>query len=275
MTAPTGWAMVINNLLFNLNILTIAVITGLVANKAKAATDNYINSNGEPCPNPATSRRFSPPSSPAAAVIERNHIVILVDQWSDFLIPIIRQLRIAAADPAAATPFRRPVLILTGRPKTQAQPLINAAAAASATNTATSGPLRRLEIIVRQGDPRLAADLDRVCAGRAARVALIAADADRAAPAGPAVRRKLGVAAALLRQLRPAPPRPAAVLALPRPAAAGGWRWLEEDFAVLEDDEFLGRLLGVLARPSQVWWSGGQQGGRGQGREGMELGLGL
>eukprot|EP00291_Cryptomonas_curvata_P020516 CAMPEP_0172159072 /NCGR_PEP_ID=MMETSP1050-20130122/4752_1 /TAXON_ID=233186 /ORGANISM="Cryptomonas curvata, Strain CCAP979/52" /LENGTH=83 /DNA_ID=CAMNT_0012828589 /DNA_START=500 /DNA_END=748 /DNA_ORIENTATION=+ len=81
MTAPTGWAMVINNILFNLNIPTIAVITGLVANKARVATDNYINSN--------------------AAVIERNHIVLLVDQWSDLLPPVLHQLRIAAADPAA------------------------------------------------------------------------------------------------------------------------------------------------------------------------------
>jgi hypothetical protein len=253
MTAPTGWAMVINNLLFNLNILTIAVITGLVANKAKAATDNYINSNGEPRTTPSRHHDDHDTLAPAGAVIERDHIVILVDQWSDFLIPIIRQLRIAAADPAASPPLRRPIRVLTGRPKTQAPPLINAAAnAAAATDDAAAAPLRRLEIIVRQGDPRLAADLDRVCASQAARVALIAADADRAAPAGPAVRRKLGVAAALLRQLRPALPRPAAVLALPRPAAAGAWRSLEGDFAVLEDDEFLGRLLGVLARPSQV-----------------------
>jgi hypothetical protein len=229
MTAPSDISKFINNLLFNLNILTIAIVTGLVANKAKAATDSYLNSNGP--------------------VIESGHIAILVDQWSDAVPPLLRQLRIAAADPRADAALRRPVLLLTGRPKAQAEALIRDAAAG-----ATAGGERRLEVLVRQGDPRLPADAARVCAARAAHVALLAADADRAAPAGPAVRRRVAAQAALLRQLRRgrAPGAPAALLSVPQPAAPGGWGGLRGDFTLVEDEEFVGRLLGVLARPSQA-----------------------
>jgi hypothetical protein len=221
MSAPTSWERLINNVLFNLHILTIALATGIVASSAKTATDNYINSN--------------------SPVLESGHVVLLADQWSDALGPILRELRIAAAAPHAPIALRRPVVVLTGRPKAEARQLIDAAASGGAA------VLRRLEVIVRQGDPRLAVDLCRVRAAHAAHVALLSC----AAPAAPCARRRVCLQAALLRQLRTDRPRPAALLLLP-PLEAGGWQGLAEDFTVLEDAEFVGRLLGVLARPTQV-----------------------
>jgi hypothetical protein len=221
MAASTPLVALINNLLFNLNILTIAVVTGFAASNVKAATDEYLKSN--------------------RPVVESGHVVLLVDQWSDSLPPILRQLRIAAADPHAPAALHRPILVLTGRPKAQAQGLLRDAA------TTPSAGVPRIEVIVRQGDPRYAADVERVCAAAAAHVALLASDADRAVPAGGAVRRKVGVQAALLRQLRRS--RPRALLALP-PLKDGGWQQLGRDFMLMEDENLVGRLLGVLARPA-------------------------
>ena len=68
MTAPNGWAMVVNNILFNLNIPTIAVITGLIANKARVAADNYINSNG-------VNRRASSPRRPPLPAHTRTRVL--------------------------------------------------------------------------------------------------------------------------------------------------------------------------------------------------------
>ena len=221
MTAPSTAAVVVSNILFNLNILTIAVLTGIAANRAKAATDEYLNSN--------------------SPVMVSGHIALLVDGWSDSLPPVLRQLRIAAADQDAPSELRRPVIVLTGRPKPQALALLHAAAAGSAAG------LPPLELIVRQGDPRLAADARRVRAECAAHVALLSADTDRAGAA-----RRTGIQAAALRQLRARASRPLALLELPAAGAGAGgwWRRFGRDFTVLEDDEFVGRLLGVLARPA-------------------------
>ena len=61
MAATIPLVALINNLLFNLNILTIAVVTGFAASNVKAATDEYLNSN--------------------RPVDESGHVVLLVDQW--------------------------------------------------------------------------------------------------------------------------------------------------------------------------------------------------
>jgi hypothetical protein len=124
MSASTHWERAVNNILFNLHIFTIALATGIVASTAKTATDAYLNTN--------------------SAVHERDHVAILVHDWSSSLLPVLRQLRIAAASPNPPPALRRPIVILTARPKAAAQALVEPAAAAAAAG------VRRLQVALRK-----------------------------------------------------------------------------------------------------------------------------
>lgn len=63
MVADTKRERLVNNILFNLNTLTIAVLTGLVAASCKTAFDRVVNGN--------------------YPIVESGHVVVLMDKWCE------------------------------------------------------------------------------------------------------------------------------------------------------------------------------------------------
>ncbi len=89
-----------------------------------------------------------------------------MDQWNDQLVPIVQHMSRMSQLPNAPKVLNRPVVVLSNVAKARVAALIE-------EGLAVAGP-RKLNVLVRQGDPRNAADLTKVCVEQADKVCVCA-----------------------------------------------------------------------------------------------------
>uniref|UniRef100_A0A7S1EJ47 RCK C-terminal domain-containing protein n=2 Tax=Hemiselmis andersenii TaxID=464988 RepID=A0A7S1EJ47_HEMAN len=223
MIAESHRERLVNNILFNLNTLTISVITGLVAATSKTAFDRAVNGNYQ--------------------VLEKGHTVLLMDKWCGQVSPIIQHFDKLATKGDRLDILGHPVVVLSNLPKAKATEIIE-------EGRSTRG--RKVNVLVRQGDPSKAPDLKKVSADKANRVVLLTADHDREhitdGTPSKSLKHKIRTDTALLKSTRKEwvqETRSELTGLIAVPGEGKHWTQYEGDFTVCEDQEFVGRLIAM------------------------------
>eukprot|EP00286_Rhodomonas_abbreviata_P019845 CAMPEP_0181311176 /NCGR_PEP_ID=MMETSP1101-20121128/12992_1 /TAXON_ID=46948 /ORGANISM="Rhodomonas abbreviata, Strain Caron Lab Isolate" /LENGTH=713 /DNA_ID=CAMNT_0023417879 /DNA_START=71 /DNA_END=2212 /DNA_ORIENTATION=+ len=202
----------VRHCLFMSNVITLSLITGIFAATVKTWVDKTLNGND--------------------AIFEKHHILILSDLWHSQIIPVVKALERSSGQAGSEDVRGYPIVIMT--------PLDRAASIKKLADNLQG----KMRVIVRSGDPMSMHDLNKVCVKDAKKVLFL--KADDAKPA--ALRRRVAMQTSILRNLRPpAAKEPVAVLGTP---TFKGQEKHEKDFAIVEEQEFVGRLLALCTVPS-------------------------
>ncbi|KAL3146236.1 hypothetical protein ABBQ32_002939 [Trebouxia sp. C0010 RCD-2024] len=137
---PNYKASLVINSIFQLGLLTFAVVLGVVCNDISAAVEAVQSGN--------------------YAVVESGHTVIL--NWNKLTIPMLRQMAVAKAEHQQGT-FKGPVVVLADRDKAEMD---------AAVAQGLQGP-SNLEVLTRSGRPQSIGDLEKAAVGQAGIVVML------------------------------------------------------------------------------------------------------